>query len=279
MIIENDTQLRRYIPNTFMAVDGEVPLYEKIKKQIEQSESRLRGEITGDYELEPQDEELLRQATAYDAMLWSVPALDMVLTPNGFGIVSTNSIAPASRERVSALRQSLTEKRDMSISVLLSRLVREEEYRQTPHGKTATSTLFPIPQELRAIWDKELWENYKEAKHIMEWWEAEAAEEWVSHQLMSRIRESNARGEGEAATIEAERKIAAQLKAVEYEYVRDVAKYRRAVKRLNIGTMRRVVETIKGNETLYGIWKETETGRRFEYKGYQNDKKSGGYWL
>ena len=40
---------------------------------------------------------------AYNAM----PTLDLVATPNGFGVVSNQNIAPASKERVAAFRESL----------------------------------------------------------------------------------------------------------------------------------------------------------------------------
>lgn len=36
-----------------------------------------------------------------------VPSLDLVLTPNGFGIVSNQNVAPASRDRVARLIASL----------------------------------------------------------------------------------------------------------------------------------------------------------------------------
>lgn len=54
-------------------------------------------------------------AALYDA----IPQLDLVLTNNGFGIVSTQQIAPASAERVERLRKSCATARDMAFDCLL----------------------------------------------------------------------------------------------------------------------------------------------------------------
>lgn len=43
------------------------------------------------------------------AYLIAIPQLDLIWTPTGFGIVQNNTLAPASRERVDALRTSLTD--------------------------------------------------------------------------------------------------------------------------------------------------------------------------
>ena len=62
-------------------------------------------------------------------MLRAVPSLDLVLTPNGFGIVSNQNVAPASRERVSRLIASLETSRDNAIEQLVTYLFRWAEWR------------------------------------------------------------------------------------------------------------------------------------------------------
>lgn len=54
-------------------------------------------------------------AALYDA----IPQLDLVLTNNGFGIVSTQQIAPASAERVERLRKACATSRDIAFDSLL----------------------------------------------------------------------------------------------------------------------------------------------------------------
>lgn len=58
-------------------------------------------------------------AVVYTAFVDAIPMLDLVLTPNGFGVVSTNQVAPASRERVTALRQQCRVARAKHIDKLL----------------------------------------------------------------------------------------------------------------------------------------------------------------
>jgi len=55
------------------------------------------------------------QIAAYDAFHRAIPHLDVILTPNGFGIVSNSNIAPASKERVERLMASLLEHRSSRI--------------------------------------------------------------------------------------------------------------------------------------------------------------------
>ena len=51
--------------------------------------------------------EAARRCVAIRAMLRVFRQLDIVLTPTGFGVVSTDNVKPASRERVAALRDEL----------------------------------------------------------------------------------------------------------------------------------------------------------------------------
>lgn len=62
--------------------------------------------------------EYIVNTALYDA----IPQLDLVLTNNGFGIVSTSQVAPASQERVERLRRSCELKRDKCFDVLLTAL-------------------------------------------------------------------------------------------------------------------------------------------------------------
>ena len=114
-LITTDTQLRRYMPNVFATAQGETPLFDKVLPWLETAERWLFQQFIGNT-FEPsllamgENEPVRLTATcvvAHEAMLRAVPSLDLVLTPNGFGIVSNQNVAPASRERVSRLIASL----------------------------------------------------------------------------------------------------------------------------------------------------------------------------
>ena len=132
-LITNDAQLRRYMPNVFATAQGETPLFDKVLPWLETAERWLFQQFIGNT-FEPsllamgENEPVRLTATcvvAHEAMLRAVPSLDLVLTPNGFGIVSNQNVAPASRERVSRLIASLETSRDNAIEQLIMYLFRE----------------------------------------------------------------------------------------------------------------------------------------------------------
>lgn len=77
----------------------------------------------------------------------AIPHLDLVLTPTGFGIVSNQSTAPASRERVESLRESLRHTASIHEDILLTQAV-SERVLQSP--ATIVDTLLWHPSLLTA---------------------------------------------------------------------------------------------------------------------------------
>lgn len=104
LINDNDT-LRKYVPNTLKAVAGELSLFDKIQYHLLQAEQWLTDTFVSSDTMSrirtySDSTPLLhycRIITAAEAMLHAVPQLDLILTPNGFGIVSNQNIAPASK--------------------------------------------------------------------------------------------------------------------------------------------------------------------------------------
>ena len=114
-LITNDQQLRRYLPNAFDTVEGETTFHEKILPWLDQAERWVFTQFIGDdfapELLAMEETEPLRTCATlvvvHEAFMRAVPSLDLVLTPNGFGIVSNQNIAPASPHRISRLLGSL----------------------------------------------------------------------------------------------------------------------------------------------------------------------------
>lgn len=65
-------------------------------------------------------------AVVLRAAYHAIPYMDLVLTPTGFGIVSNQSTAPASRERVEALREQLRQRASVHHDMVLRQAVREK---------------------------------------------------------------------------------------------------------------------------------------------------------
>ena len=124
LINDNDT-LRKYVPNTLKAVAGELSLFDKIQYHLLQAEQWLTATFVSSDTMSrirsySDSTPLLhycRIITAAEAMLHAVPQLDLILTPNGFGIVSNQNVIPASKERIERLLLSLEKQRDDALAV------------------------------------------------------------------------------------------------------------------------------------------------------------------
>ena len=127
MIIETNTELLAFIPNVFASAIGENPLYDKMRKFLDLAELWMNINICDHAtygalvsQERASDVELVKRIVVNDAFHRAIPYLDLVLTPNGFGIVSNQNVAPASKERVASLRAQALVERDMAISQLLT---------------------------------------------------------------------------------------------------------------------------------------------------------------
>ena len=116
-IITSDEQLRKYIPNLFATAQGETPFFDRLLPWLQTAERWLFSQFVGDdYAdtfLSLDENEPVRLTAAavvvHEAFMRAVPSLDLVLTPNGFGIVSNQNVAPASRDHVAWLIALLEE--------------------------------------------------------------------------------------------------------------------------------------------------------------------------
>lgn len=80
------------------------PLFEPAKEQLE----KLYDYPIASY---PAENLIIKSAAvafvSLTAYYWAIPSLDLIWSSTGFGIVQNNTLAPASRERVDALRQNV----------------------------------------------------------------------------------------------------------------------------------------------------------------------------
>ena len=110
-LIYNDDTLRQCLPNVFATVKGEMSLFDKVKVDIDLAEHwvietftsiKTFGAIQGYVDSNP-TKIITAKLIASEALRRAIPSLDLVLTPNGFGVVSNQNVAPASKERVDRL--------------------------------------------------------------------------------------------------------------------------------------------------------------------------------
>ncbi len=122
-------EFESFIP-AFRSPTGEV--FAKMQNAIDLAAMRWNEAVKEGATVEDSIIRQIKQAVALRAAYNAVPQLDLVLTPTGFGIVSNQNTAPASRERVDSLREELrrgaSDMEDCALQALLyARLLRTPE--------------------------------------------------------------------------------------------------------------------------------------------------------
>ena len=280
IIITNNTTLLQFIPNIVETVEGETPLFDKMLPQLEITEQWLTQSIIGENFLEDVangEESATWQAAATaiacDAFRRSVPSLDLILTPNGFGVVSNSNVAPASKERVERLMASLADQRDKAIDLLIRHLAKVSTWLTSERGQWLTSSFFTSPSDVllaRSILENEDgWEAFIELREKAAPIEQAIAEKWLGQTLTARLR----------ATL-----------ATDYYGSSDVARLAMTVRRLIVNELHstkrpvknldRLVNYIRNNASLYPEWQSDPVAELFEDKWrFQNKRKAAGYFF
>lgn len=122
----------RYVPSAVMPDDT---LFERIAGHLEAGEADVKSLLGADlYAVRDQDLTLLNLCNRMACLVaykTAIPHLDLVLTENGFGVVSNQNVAPASSERVNRLRQQVQFSLDDSIDDLLDYLRGNQQWVNT----------------------------------------------------------------------------------------------------------------------------------------------------
>ena len=275
-LINNDDTLRQYLPNVFATVKGEVSLFDKVKVDIDLAQNWAVNTFTGEVLFSDicsrSADDPLRILSAKlivtEALRRAIPSLDVVLTPNGFGVVSNQNIAPASKERVDRLIGSLADYRDECIANLLPALVGATQWLTSSQAAFFGETMFPdlaITDQVKGTGSK--WERYLALRPKILDIEASLAEEFFSPELMVRLKKEVLRKTHTAD-------IARVINAIRGQVV-DL---------LNGGSIRMrdmidVVNHIRRYTNLFPEWHASETAKLFAPPIFKNKKESRGYFF
>lgn len=183
--------IRQTIPNVMLDVEGEQPFAEKLQPFILQAESRLMAEYlpSSDF-LRADDVYVASTYILLTAFADAVPFLDLVVTPTGFGVVSTDAIAPASKERVERLIATTRQSAEDTLDLLLEHLRRYEQWRSSERGAYFGATFLSSPKDAKAAGA----ESYDTLRTTAMQAESFIARHFLGSALMSRLRsEFNAR--------------------------------------------------------------------------------------
>lgn len=149
-LITTDEQLRGLIPNVTETVAGESSFISRLSPFIDSAQAWLEENITGHDELPDADIWKPRAQTVVARLAFAdaVPSLDLVLNPNGFGVVSTQETAPASKERVERLIASLRSSVNNDVDLLFKTLARIPRWIKTQPGRYAFRSMIHFPSDV-----------------------------------------------------------------------------------------------------------------------------------
>lgn len=268
-LITDNATLLRYVPNVLATAQGEAELFTKIQPQLALAEQWVQDTFT--------DEAILTMLAAEDetnptrrvadliivceALRRAAPQLDLVLTPNGFGIVSNSNIAPASKERVERLITTLVETRDKAISALLLDLAEDAIWSSTEQAAFFRGTLFPDLSVCDALGiHTDRWANYLALRPCLQVIENDIAREFLSPEVLSALRLGNFPD------------LAARLRPL------ILARYQSLPPRFAEDAS--IVQFIRATPDLYALWSSTEIGERWEKPiVFENKQSNKGYWF
>lgn len=124
-IIKSDAELRKLIPNVLATAEGETSFFDKLSPFFETASEWIEENfaeaniIYNQVNVSGEPQELVKRLAAYHAFLLAIPSLDLVLTPNGFGIINNSNVALASKERIERLMAIVEKQRDDTIELYL----------------------------------------------------------------------------------------------------------------------------------------------------------------
>ena len=283
-IITSDDQLRLLIPNVLTTVEGEATLYEKLYPFLETAEQwaidnfvpeTIFEEIANANSTNPESHLSslifhLSKLVAYHAYMTAIPSLDLVLTPNGFGIVSNQTVVPASRERIDALITSIESQRDNAIEALILRLSSRSDWRESPQGKYFSATMFPFINLCRRLAIRtHLWDSYQQLRERLIKIESVLADTYFSHEQMDVFR-SHVITQGRTATL-LEDQVIRSLQSYELQLLTEIQVHPQCYYDL--------VNIIREHEEVFPAWHSSTVAELYKPKIFENKKKSSAYWF
>ena len=280
-LITTDEQLRLLIPNVLATAEGEPTLIEKLYPFLETAEQWaidnfipevIFEEIAEDDGFGPNERFRypLEKLVACQAYMTAIPSLDLVLTPNGFGIVSNQNIVPASRERVDALMNSLESQRDSAIEALILRLSSRTDWQQSAQGKYFGATMFPLLNLCRRLAIREhIWDSYQQLHERLIKIENVLADTYFSQEQMQVFRSQVIVQYSTSKPIEEQ--IIRSLQAYELQLLTDIQVHPQCYYDL--------VTIIRERPDDFPAWHASPVADLYTPKIFQNTKNSSAYWF
>lgn len=274
-IILTNERLRELIPNVIHEVKGEMPLLTKLQPWLDGAVMWLENNFLGtDYIVPEHLYPLAEKIAVQKAFAEAIPSLDVALSPAGFTVINTDGRAPASKERIERLVASLTSAVNANSEVLLSKLLKDDDWRDTPIGQWWLGTFIPTLKysySLRGY--NTLLDAYRTMRDIALRFEREVAENYLGENTLAYLRTQQQHG---TSLVE----LVGMMRRVELRYItnhigdpKDKCPDEHEVWHL----MRPVINALRFYPKIEAMWQE-EMGVRFRTEPFKNDIKGGYYF-
>ena len=274
ILVNTKEEFGRYVPNILKAVQGEASVFEKTRASLERSEQWLANTFVPLEMLDGLTEvrDIAAHIVVLDAFHDIVPSLDLILTPNGFGIVNNTNVVPASKERIDRLRATLIADRDKYIDLLLRELSAIAEWRNTEQGRYFGGTLFPNLYICGRVQNGDIqfrggvWEKYLWLRNKIIGIESELEAAYFSEEQMQVFRQ-----EVQAGTVTETHQIV-------------ISKIIAYITGVLSGTLAQhlltdAVDIIRKDEASFPEWHASPVKELFNPVVFQNKKENRGYWF
>ena len=277
-IFITEDEFTSFLPNILPVVGNEVKLLDKLNSYIAAAEERVIRDFTGQkvfddicgLPVEERSHGALARLVLSLALHEAIPAIDIVVTPNGLATVGTQTLVAASRARVESLMNSLLVIRDDAINALLAELRYSPDWRASERGTYYRETLFPDFVAVEALGTRpgERWEKWLELRPQIQEIEEELAQGYISPELMCQLRAEVLAG----GSLSEQRAIAAAR-------LRNMICVKLSTGHFNSRALSDLVNYIRNYPDAFSLWHESETAKLFEPPVFKNEKKSSGYFF
>jgi hypothetical protein len=268
--------ISKLIPNVIESVEGEQDLFTSLAPFIEGADQWITVHIVGNVELDPHLLFMMQRLVVTMAFQQAVPSLDLVVTPNGFGIVNTQSIAPASKERVERLIESLTQSVNVQLTELVNQLHYCDAWLESERGKWfGESLLSDLTQVKLYAKDGDFFDTFLKMRALAIEFEHIAASECLGQPLMAKIiADNHVRAENET-------RVHWLVRNAEHEFIHSrFGKVETAPRDPEYAVwhlLRSAMAVLPKFPELQQLW-DADKGAHFKTTPFQNDIQGGYYF-
>lgn len=257
-------------PSSICEVEGETPLFDRLRPFLDSAKDWLELEYLGSEDfLNEAQNSLALKILVSKALADAIPSLDLVITPTGLGVISTESLAPASKERVERLIESLRSHIKAQLIVLVDICRQYPGWRSTRQGQYFCGIFLSDPRGLTIVPDRHF--DFDFVRSCCVRIEAEMAERYLGHDLMNTLLRHYNDG-----LIPYTHQLLALIRSAEVSIIGS-----------HDGTLidqnqlwhkcRSIIQALRFHPEYHAIW-QTEMADQFNDQGFVNDIKGGFYF-